>query len=90
MIDDEKAFTRLQDGILAGGSCFIAGSAVAQESMQQAAHDISAQAPGNPLITQVLIPIITGILVPFLKELVIDLRDRRRERKRQKKAVSEQ
>lgn len=86
MIDVHKTFTRLQDGILAGGSCFIASSAVAQQSMQQVAHDVNTGA--NPLITQVAIPIITGIVVPFLKEWLIELKERRRERRRRKKDVT--
>ena len=83
----DKHYTRLQDGLLAGGSCFIAGSSVAQESMQQAAQDVNAQA--NPVITQIVIPIITGIIAPILKELAIEWRDKIRERRKRRKAIKQ-
>ena len=88
MID--KAVTRLQDGLLAGGTCFIASSAAAQQAMVQAAQDVS-QAPvqTNPLVTQVLIPIISAIVVPFLKELVIELREKRKARRSRKKGLNQ-
>ena len=75
----ERIAKRLEDGVLAGSTCFIAGDITAQ----------NANMDGNPVISQLLIPVITGLVVPFIKELIMDLRERRRERKKAKKEALE-
>lgn len=63
------------DGVLAGSACMLTTDVMAQ----------SPEIGSNPLLSQLLIPVVTGLIVPFIKELIMDMRERRRERKKHHK-----
>ena len=64
------------DSLLAMGSSATASVAYATANPE---HNL------YPILGQIIIPVITGILVPFLKEYLVLLLDRMKERKKGKK-----
>jgi len=76
----ERLTKRLNDGFIAGSATLISSSAAAQEAVINT-NSIPAQ---NPVLTQVVVPILMGIVVPFLKEWLLEVRERRKERRKHK------
>lgn len=81
----DKIANRLNDGFIAGSATLISSSAAAQE----AAINTESIPGQNPVLTQVVIPVLMGIIVPFLKEWLLDLRERRKERRKHKHKLKE-